>query len=45
VSVVPKWLTPKISIFGVDCLYIVNTYDYWYQAILRQLTLISSPYK
>jgi hypothetical protein len=31
VSVVLMWLTPKISIFGVDCLYIVVTYDYWYR--------------
>jgi hypothetical protein len=28
VSVVLKWPTPKISIFGVDCLYTADTYDY-----------------
>jgi hypothetical protein len=31
VSVILKWLTPKISIFGIDCLYIADTYDYWYR--------------
>jgi hypothetical protein len=31
VSVVLKWPTPRINIFCVGYLYIVGTYDYWYQ--------------
>jgi hypothetical protein len=30
VSVILKCPTPKISIFGVGCLYTIGTYDYWY---------------
>jgi hypothetical protein len=31
VSVILKWPTPNISIFGVSYLYTADTYDYWYR--------------